>query len=150
MQLIDPNNISPFDLSNSVNLQGKHFPEGTIAELTIKAFCRTPCVGDKGEETLKNAILFAEVDKPMVLNETKLATLKKLFGPMVREWIGKKVGLRQGSVLYRGEMKCCIVLEAPPLQTSPSASTTVLPAPTPSELDEFARWKAQQTATVRA
>jgi hypothetical protein len=112
--------------------------DGRGALLTITGVQRYNVAKQEAEEDLKWCLDFQEVDKPMVLNITKMSMLEKITGSDNSDsWIGRKiVAYHDPSIMYMGEMKGGIGIRAPrtAVVNSPATPTahpvaSKLPAP---------------------
>lgn len=110
--LMSVEGLTALDLSNSAHLQSKHFPEGVSAVLTIRGFRKELCKGEGDEEAMRTCLVFREIDKTLVLNETKLGMLTKLFGRSAAEWIGQRLRLVGGETMMKGKPVGCINIKA--------------------------------------
>lgn len=110
--LMSVEGLTALDLSNSAHLQSKHFPEGVSAVLTIRGFRKELCKGEGDEEAMRTCLVFREIDKTLVLNETKLGALTKLFGRSAAEWIGQRLRLVGGETMMKGKPVGCINIKS--------------------------------------
>ncbi len=110
--LMSVEGMTALDLSNSAHLQSKHLPEGVSAVLTVRGFRKELCKGEGDEEIMRTCMVFQEIDKTLVLNETKLGALTKLFGRSAAEWIGQRIRLVGGETMMKGKAVGCINIKS--------------------------------------
>jgi hypothetical protein len=77
---------------------------GETKTLTIKRTCSEEVASEKGRIDSCFVAYFENQTKPMILNKTNCKTIEKLYGPIIENWIGKKIVVESQRVKYKGDM----------------------------------------------
>ena len=120
-----PHYKSMFDASEflfSYDLDGKD----VIAQI-VKVEAGT-ITGKDGRKARKPMITFKGSPKKLAINKTNGATLAKLYGADVKQWIGKWVTLYPTTTSFGGETVECIRIRPSVPDRKPDAPATT-PAP---------------------
>jgi len=102
----------------------------TISRVTL----RDLQIAGGNESERKPVLHFAEAKKKLVMNKTNATTIAEMHGPLVTEWVGKRITLYATTCMAFGRQVDCIRIretvpdagaEAPPdMEDEPAAATT--------------------------
>lgn len=76
---------------------------GEEKTLTISKTGREEVANTSGTKTLCFVAYFSESSKPMVLNKTNCKTISRLYGPLIENWIGRRIIIKSEQVKAFGE-----------------------------------------------
>lgn len=77
---------------------------GEERTLTIQRFSNEEVINQSNKKEVCFVAYFKEHSKPMVLNKTNCKTIEKLYGPIVEDWIGKRITVKSERVRAFGDM----------------------------------------------
>ena len=102
-----------------------------------------------GQNEIKPCVMFAELQKRLVLNKTNGLTIASLHGTETDHWIGKVVELYSDKVMVQGEIKDCIRVRearasAPARANTSSPSSDSAPPETHNSAAQAGQRSAQQ------
>ena len=106
---------------------GRFLKAGTLDDkkvtLTISAVVHEKLEGEKGAE-LKAVMSFNQTEMQLVVAKTNALCIKEMFGPILKDWVGKRVTFFESKVENPGPLKgqpCIRVWGSPDLP----ADTTI-------------------------
>jgi hypothetical protein len=113
---MDPN-LTINDLLRSIFLQVSDLSEKGDLYLTIKDIS----LQETGLGLIRKPVLiFAEIDKMLILDRTNIVTIANLYGLNIIGWLGKRITLFATEVTFQGETKLDLRVRPriPPLLTN--------------------------------
>jgi hypothetical protein len=72
-------------------IKATDFALGTVFTVTIEGVTRQQLEGEDGKKKGKGVVKFTGKAKEWVSNKTNQICIAKMFGPLVKDWIGKRV-----------------------------------------------------------
>ena len=95
-------------MHDSTHLYHFHL-QGRDVTITIDRVVKGKLKGDKGRETTKPMIYIkGRPELPLALCKTNCKTIAGLYGPMVEDWVGKRITLYPTQTDFGGEKVDCI------------------------------------------
>jgi len=125
--------LFPSDYSKAGDLGGRDVPV-TIVDIEP----RHKLQARSGKAEQRPLLHFGDGVKPLVLNRTNGKTLRKMFGPEVTAWIGKRVTLFAEVVDAFGERVEAIRIRSTPAKAAPGSTEEPRHDPTTGEVAEDA------------
>jgi hypothetical protein len=125
------------DCYPSKYLKATDIGENKEVTVTIARVEIVPMKGDDGQSETKPVMFFRGKQKGMTLNMTNKNTIKKLYGPLTENWIGKSIRIGTSWVDSFGDQT--LALRVRPIMPSPAPINGREPMPPRSN---GTQWKA--------
>lgn len=114
-------------LNDGAYIKAAEFKIGQEFTVTIDNVHKEQLEGDDGKKKGKGVVAFKGKDKEWVSNKTNQLCIAAMFGPMVKDWYGKRITLVVENVKVGGETKPGFRIKGSPDLTAPVDATIKLP-----------------------
>jgi hypothetical protein len=118
-------------LQDGSYIKAAEFKLGTEFTVTLEKVHKEQLEGDDGKKKGKGVVAFRGKEKEWVTNKTNLICLAAMFGPMVKDWAGKRITIVTEMVSVGAEKRPGFRIKGSPDITAPIDAVIKLPRKRP-------------------